>query len=462
MPESVFVPRILIAAPASGSGKTLFACGLMKAFLNRGLSVYGCKCGPDYIDPLFHKTVLHIPSRNLDSFFMDQAMLSRTLAGCRQADITIIEGVMGYYDGLGGFQTEASTYDIAEKTNTPAVLLLPCKGMSLSAAAVLKGFLHYKKDSKIAGVVFNRISPKIYAPLKQAIENDPEIPAKVLGYLPERNDFHLESRHLGLVTPEEMEHFDKQFNILAEQIEETVDLDGIKALAEKAEPVTVSRPENDFSPVFTAKQTPAVIAVAKDNAFCFYYEETLELLTSFGAHIVFFSPCHDSHLPENTKGLCLGGGYPELYAPALSANRTLREEIRKAVTGGLPCIAECGGFMYLHTAIQDNNGISYPMCDIISGTCFPEKKLGRFGYLTLTSQKDTAFLPKGKQIRGHEFHYWESENNGSSFLAEKPSGNKSWECIHSTDTLLAGYPHFSFVSNPELLFHFYQKATEYN
>jgi cobyrinic acid a,c-diamide synthase len=457
-------PRLLITAPSSGSGKTLFTCGLLQALLNRRLKPAACKCGPDYIDPLFHRKVLGIPSRNLDSFFSDEESLCRSILKGKGNDLTVLEGVMGYYDGIGGVQTEGSSYDIAGKTQTPAVLILPCRGMSLSAAAVLKGMLHYKKDSMIRGVVFNKISPKIYDGLKEVIENDPELSVKVLGYLPERNDIHLESRHLGLVTPDEIGNFKEQLEILAKQIEETVDLDGLLKLAGEAAPLISRNSDRTFHNKAEKNPIPAkppVIAAARDEAFCFYYEETLEALAQLGAEISFFSPCRDTHLPEHACALYLPGGYPELHAEALSSNHTLRKEIREKISGGLPCIAECGGFMYLHAFLEDKNGISYPMCSVIPETCFPQKTLGHFGYITLTAQTDTAFLKKGAAIRGHEFHYWQSTHNGTAFSAKKPTGTRSWQCIHSTGTLLAGYPHFWFPSNPALLKNFINAAIQY-
>jgi cobyrinic acid a,c-diamide synthase len=303
------------------------------------------------------------------------------------------------------------------------------------------------------------------------------------------------------VTPDEIEDFKEQLYILAKQIEETVDLNELLKIAKKAAPLMDSRSDtacntrkaaDEFSQnhiengpmIFdisynnrtnntnnNANNTtnkkpknltkPLTIAVARDEAFCFYYEETLESLEQLGAEISFFSPCRDTHLPKETHALYLPGGYPELHAEALSSNHALRKEIHEKISDGLPCIAECGGFMYLHTFLRDKNGISYPMCGVIPETCFPKKGLGHFGYITLTAQTDSAFLKKGASIRGHEFHYWESTHDGTAFLAKKPSGEDSWECIHSNDTLLAGYPHFWFPSNPELLKNFTDAALQY-
>jgi cobyrinic acid a,c-diamide synthase len=329
--------------------------------------------------------------------------------------------------------------------------------MSLSAAAVLKGMLHYKKDAMIQGVVFNRISPKIYDKLKEVMENDPELPVKVLGYLPEQTGIHLESRHLGLVTPDEIGDLKEQLHSLAIQMEKTVDVDGLLKLAGEAAPLAAKAVPSavDSSPA------KPVVAIAADEAFCFYYEETLESLEQLGAEISFFSPCRDAHLPAGTCALYLPGGYPELHAEALSSNHVLRKEIREKISGGLPCIAECGGFMYLHAFLQTKDKTSYPMCSVIPETCFPKQGLGHCGYITLTAHADSAFLKKGESIRGHEFHYWESTHDGTAFLAEKPAGGPSWNCIHSTGTLLAGYPHFWFPSNPALLKNFIHAAAAY-
>jgi len=203
--------------------------------------------------------------------------------------------------------------------------------------------------------------------------------------------------------------------------------------------------------------------VALDKAFCFYYQETLSMLETLGAELVFFSPCSDHCLPEGIAGLYLGGGYPELYAEELSANRDLCREIKEKINSGkgLPCIAECGGFMYLHETLEDQAGRFFPMCGVIKGHCFPQKRLGNFGYVTLTPQIETSFLNHTTVLRAHEFHYWQSTHPGNAFLAQKPYGNHAWECMHSKGNLLAGFPHIAFASSAELLINYLHMAQTY-
>lgn len=449
------LPRLLIGAAGSGSGKTTFTCGLLKALSNMGKNVISFKCGPDYIDPMFHKEVLHIPSRNLDLFFTGEDT-TRYLLGRHgnQAELAVIEGVMGYYDGLAGISSEAGSYDLAVKTQTPAILLVDGRGKSVSLLAEIKGFLEFKKDSGIQGVILNRVSPMMYWDLKGLIEET--LPVQVFGYLPKMDDCSLESRHLGLVTAGEIKNLQSMVDKLAAQIAQTVDLKKLILLSQTA-------PELDYQPLAVKKQTQSKvrIGVAMDQAFCFYYQDNLDLLKDLGAEIVYFSPIEDKTLPEHLGGLVFGGGYPELYLEQLAQNYKMKEQIHSAVCGGMPCIAECGGYMYLHDEIEDAQGQSFAMAGIIEGRCFPTNKLSRFGYITLTASEDTFLCNKGEQLRGHEFHYWDSTNTGDSFLAKKPLRKRNWNCIVSRDNLFAGYPHIHFYSNPLLASRFVRACAIY-
>lgn len=435
------LPRLLIGAAGSGSGKTTFTCGLLQALSDMGKSPMSFKCGPDYIDPMFHTEVLGIPSRNLDLFFSN-ANTVRYLMGknTEQVDIAVIEGVMGYYDGLAGISSQASSYDLAAQTKTPAVLLLDARGKSLSMLAEIKGFLELETDSRIQGVVLNRVSGMIYPELKALIEE--RLPVKVYGYLPKMEDCSLESRHLGLVTAKEIKDLQDIIRKLAVQIGVTVDLDGLVALAESAEELCYTPPELPVGADAVVR-----IGVAMDNAFCFYYQDNLDLLKELGAEIVPFSPLEDTALPGRLHGLIFGGGYPELYLPQLSENAAMRNEIKNAVENGMPCLAECGGFMYLHEELRGRNDRSYSMVGLIPGESYPTEKLGRFGYIDLTAEKDTLLCKKGETLKGHEFHYWDSTNPGTAFHAQKPLRKRNWKCIISSDNLFAGYPHTYFYSN---------------
>lgn len=441
-------PRLMLAAPKSGSGKTMMTCGLLNALLLRKLSCRSFKCGPDYIDPMFHKYVLGIDGGNLDTYFLDKEQVrEQFLDQARGAGISVIEGVMGYYDGVGGDTTQASSYEVACALDVPVVLILDCKGASLSLAAVVKGFLEYKENSHIKGVILNRTSSVMAERLKPAME---ALGVHVYGYLPECEEGALDSRHLGLVLPGEQKGLKDQLNQLAMKLETTIDINGLIKLAQDAK--TLPPLQSGLkSQVFQAPQGEEVlIGIALDEAFCFYYQENLGLLKEMGAKLIPFSPIHDNKLPSGICGLLLGGGYPELYCRELSENESMLREIRQASERGLPILAECGGFLYLHEQLETKDHKTYPMAGIIKGKAFPTERLLRFGYFEAFPNADTPFLKKGESIRGHEFHYWDSTNNGSCMEAKKPGGKKSWDCVHGEGNLLAGFPHFYYPSNPVL------------
>lgn len=444
-------PRFLLAAGASGSGKTLITCGILQALKNRGLTAASFKCGPDYIDPMFHEKVLKTKARNLDTFFtgeeMTRYLFAKNAAG---ADISVMEGVMGYYDGLGGISDTASAYDLARVTGTPAVLIVNTRGMSLSALAYIKGFLEYRRDSRICGVILNQMSAGLYPEISSRIEA--ELGVRVYGYVPKVTDCLIESRHLGLVLPDEVERLEEKLQKLARVLEESLDIEGLLKLAESAGPL----PGGKMQLSGDLPGPPATIAVARDEAFCFIYEDNLQLLRECGARIVEFSPIHDRHIPAEADGLLLYGGYPELYARELSGNTTMLADVRGKIAGGMPCMAECGGFMYLHRTMEDMEKRKWRMAGVIDAEAYRTEKLTRFGYVEL---KEAAALEK---IRGHEFHYFDSTDNGESFLARKPLRKRSWRCMHRTDTLLAGFPHLYYYSNPKLAEEFVKKCAGYH
>ncbi len=439
-------PGILLTAPASGSGKTLITCGILQALVNRGQKIVSFKCGPDYIDPMFHGKVIGTKSRNLDTFFTD-ADTTRYLyeKNTEGFDLAVVEGVMGYYDGLGGIRTEGSTYDVARTLDLPAILIVNCRGASLSVLATVRGFLEYQKDSHICGVILNQISPMIYGQLRVLIEQELQI--RVFGYVPKMANLSLDSRHLGLVLPGEIRALQKKLNDLAEKLEETLDLDGMISEIKTAEYRTAGK--SDIRKEIRALSFPDKIriAVAEDDAFCFTYLDNLELLEEMGAKLVPFSPVRDGRLPEAVSGLILSGGYPELHAKELGSNRSMRASVRKAVADGMPCIAECGGFLYLHRELEGTDGRFYPMAGVLDAKAYRTEKLSRFGYVTLTAEEDQLLGKAGTQIRGHEFHYWDSESCGESFHARKPAGRREWDCVHGTNTLYAGFPHLFYYSN---------------
>lgn len=459
------IPRILLTAASSGSGKTTVTCGILKALVNRGLKAASFKCGPDYIDPMFHGQMIGTISSNLDLYFTGEKtaryLFRRT---AKEARISVIEGVMGYYDGLAATQ-RASTYETARAVKAPAVLIADCRGMSLSVAAAVKGFVEYRKDSGIKGVILNRLPASLYPSLKTAIES--ELPVKVLGYLPNKKEISLESRHLGLVTPDEAEHLSEKLNMLAALCEETVSIDALLEMADGAEEFPDEGVPEEVAAVLSGAKAaagtgaPVRIAVSKDEAFCFWYRDNLKLLEEMGVRTVPFSPLNDRGLPENIDGLWLCGGYPELYAAGLSENTSMREEIRRAVLDGLPCVAECGGYLYLQESLESSEGTVYPMAGALKGHGFKAGRLTRFGYAEITAQRDSVLGERGAVLPVHEFHHWDSTESGDLFLAKKAGKDVEWNCAEGGNTLYAGFPHLYLYGNPEVALRFVEACRKY-
>lgn len=452
-------PRIMLAAPKSGSGKTLLTCGLLEVLRRRGLNPIACKCGPDYIDPMFHRYVLGIPGRNLDSFFMPAEGVRKVLVDAvreEQAGIAVLEGVMGYYDGLGGTETSASSWEIAEITDTPAILVLDCKGASLSAAAMASGFLHFRKKSHIAGVILNRVSSMYYERLAAAVEEASGLP--VLGYLPESEEYRMESRHLGLFLPGEIDRLRERIGRLADQMEKSIAVERVLEVAGmlplRIENKEKEKAENESMEAESIAKFPACqeqkvtsrvrIGVARDEAFCFYYQENFRLLEQMGAELVYFSPLRDKKIPDRVDGLLFGGGYPENYARELAKNAAMRESIRRSIAAGMPFLAECGGFLYLHRTLEGSDGKHWEMAGVYPFDAYRTNRLRRFGYVRLLTSS-------GQEIHGHEFHYWESEDPGTDWEAVKPTGNRSWRCIHEKGGQIGGFPHLYYASCPDFL-----------
>ena len=440
---AISAPRILIGAPASGGGKTTFTCGLLHALVRRGKATAACKCGPDYIDPMFHSEVIGAQSRNLDLFFSGEEQVRRLVADSAAVnDVIVIEGVMGYYDGIA-VSDEASAWHVACATDTPAVLVIDGRGRARSIAAEVAGFARFREGSRVAGVVLNRVSPMLYPRLKKLVEAETGV--RVYGHLPVLEDCSLESRHLGLVTASEVADLREKLDKLASVMEETVDIDGLLELAAMA-PDLDSPAWHEEEPVPCARAPR--IAVAHDDAFCFYYADALRLLEDLGAELVRFSPLADAALPEGVSGLYLGGGYPELHVRELSENASMRASIARVIESGMPTVAECGGFMYLHEQLEGDDGTTLPQVGAISGTSYKTPKLGRFGYIDITAQYDGLLADAGESLPAHEFHYWDSDNPGSAFSAKKPQSNRSWECAFSTPSFYAGYPHLYLPGRP--------------
>ncbi|MBR3003620.1 MAG: cobyrinate a,c-diamide synthase [Lachnospiraceae bacterium] len=442
-------PRILIAAPSSGSGKTTAVCVLLTLLKRRGLDVKACKCGPDYIDPMFHTSVLDIPCTNLDPFFCDRQLITHLLSENAGADITVIEGVMGYYDGTGEDGTDNSTFTVASATSSPVILVVNARGAAASLLAVIEGFLDFMPASGIKGILFNQMTAGTYTYISKLMQNrfgDQVIPVGYIPALPK--ELTLPSRHLGLVTAAEIEDLLSIINRAADLCEGTIDIDKLLAISQSAPALDLASP--------VVKRFPQItVAVAKDNAFCFYYKDTFRLLEKMGAEIRYFSPLNNEPVPDGADALIIGGGYPELYTETLEANENTKASVRAAAQSGMPVIAECGGFQYLGSRLCGRE-----MCSVLPHETFATDKLVRFGYVDLTAQEDGLLGPAGTRLKAHEFHYYDSSDNGSSFKAVKPNG-KSWSCAVSTDTMYAGYPHLFLYANIPAAESFYQKALEY-
>lgn len=458
------IKRFMIAAPKSGSGKTMITCALLQLLKDNGKNVSSYKCGPDYIDPMFHKKVLGVPSKNLDTFFTDEKTTVQLFLDKRaDGDFAVLEGVMGLYDGLGGIYEQGSSYHLAKVTQTPIILVVDAKGMGKSVLALIAGFLQYDTQHLIKGVLFNRMSKGYYDIIKPLIEK--ELSVKVVGYFPEQKDIGLSSRHLGLVMPDELADIKEQLDELAGRLKKTIDLDMLLDIAVEAEEIT--KTTNTEQMQIQNQNNTVNIAVAMDEAFCFYYEDNLRLLEKCGAKLQYFSPLHDTKLPDNCDALLLGGGYPELYAKELSENLSMRNSIKTAFKTGLPTVAECGGFMYLHTYIHniceedaDAQNYVFGMTGALDSECHFKGKLVRFGYIEL-EEKHNNFLPTDEKIRAHEFHYYDSTDNGTDCIATKPATGRSYDCVISHDNYWLGFPHLYYPSNPHFAESFVRKAYEY-
>ena len=445
-------PRLMISAPASGSGKTLVTCGLLAAFQKRGVKQAAFKCGPDYIDPMFHREILQVPSENLDAFLAGEAGLKQLFASRTDEEtLAVLEGAMGLYDGLGGVTPEASAYEAAALTKTPIVLVIDAKGMGYSIIPLIQGFLMRDKEHLIGGVILNRTSVMFAKTIAPRIEEETGI--RVFGCLPVQKEVSIGSRHLGLLLPQELIDVKEQLFRVADALESGVDLDALLALAETAAEYPESKNCSGKEEVSEEIGTKVPIAVARDEAFCFYYEENLRMLERAGAELIYFSPLHDKKLPEEAAGFLLGGGYPELYAKKLSENTSMRESILAAIRAKMPSLAECGGFLYLHETLEDTEGVRYPMVGAVRGNAYNTGKLNRFGYVTISRGE--------KSIRAHEFHYYDSENNGTDYLAVKPVTGRSWKCMHEGETYLWGFPHLYYGSAPWLVERFIKEARKY-
>ncbi len=457
------IPRFMIAAPASGSGKTTIAVGLMAA-LAATEAVQGFKVGPDYIDPMYHTAATGRPSRNLDTWMAPpEAVLAACARALRGTEIAVIEGVMGLFDGFDGKSEAGSSAEVARLLAAPVILVLDVSKMARSAAAIALGCRLFDPALNIAGVICNRVAGPAHAEMvKDALA---AVGLPVLGCIPKSAALAVPERHLGLHTAVERQAEVETFlRAAAALMAAEVDLARLREIARSA-PTLEIPPDPFTSPLLAgegpgvrslstvAQEAPVRIAVARDEAFCFYYQDNLDLLSLAGAEVVFFSPLRDPALPAGVSGIYLGGGYPELYAAQLAANRPLRRTIRVAAAAGMPIYAECGGLMYLTEGIVDGSGAVHPMVGLVPGR---SRLAGRLtmGYRIVTATQDSLLLRAGEQVRGHEFHYSEWIDRPAdvpwAYHMAPRQGNVAQPEGYARDGLLASYVHLHFGGRPQL------------
>lgn len=438
--------KLMITAAASNSGKTAVTCGLLSMLKRKGCEPAAFKCGPDYIDPMFHRSVLGIRSDNLDVFLAGEEGVKEVFArGSRGCGAAVCEGVMGYYDGITGDSAKASAWHVAQLLGLPAVLVIRPKGAALTLAAVIRGLKEFKDPSGIRGVIFNDCSRMYYQTYGPVIEQASGVP--VLGYVPHMEEAAFESRHLGLMTAEEIADLGKRIDRIGQVMEETIDFERLLQIAgadstDEADGPDEPADEGSCAPL-------ARVAVARDAAFNFIYAGSVAALEKAGAEIVYFSPLRDAAMPPDIDGLYLPGGYPELYAGTLSENDAMRTQIREAVLGGLPTVAECGGFLYLSQSLADADGEIWPMAGALPGHGAGTGKLVRFGYGYIGCEKDSMLFRAGEQVPVHEFHYWDTSEPGSDLTLTKNSNGKQWQFGYASNTLYAGFPHL-YLAGGEL------------
>lgn len=443
--------RLMVSAPASSSGKTAVTCALLTALRRRGLDPCAFKCGPDYIDPMFHRSVLGVESHNLDLFFTERAAMKNLFdQWCRGRGAAVCEGAMGLYDGVGGTD-QASVWQVADALELPVLLVVRTGGAGLTLAAQIRGLQSFRENSRLRGILLNQCRPELCRHLAPMLERETGLP--VLGCLPREERAEVPSRHLGLYAAGEIQDLRARIGLLADALERHVDLDRLLEL--------FSGPDWPGDPAPPVPGHGTAIAVARDEAFCFTYAETLETLARAGARLLFFSPLRDRAIPEESCGLYLPGGYPELHAAALAQNSAMRAQIRAAVENGMPTVAECGGFLYLGRALQDAQGHPWPMAGLLPGEGFPTGKLVRFGYAVLTAQEESLLFRPGEQVPVHEFHHWDSSHNGGAFKAEKTGTGRSWQCGFASPTLYAGFLHLYFAGSPQMAERFVAAAERY-
>ena len=450
------IPRIVIAGTHSGVGKTTISVGIMAALTEQGLKTQGFKVGPDYIDPGYHLLATGQPSRNLDSWMLgkDKVKQSFQSAG-RHADICVIEGVMGLFDGNRKNGT-GSTAEIAQLLAAPIVLVIDVRSMGQSAAALVKGYQTFWPQLKFAGVILNRIGSEGHRELvTEAIEHHCEIP--VLGALSKNDTISTPERHLGLLPAAENRRANENIASLGNMISNSIKISTLLEQAKAAPPFHVMHSNKK------SNKSKVTIAVARDEAFNFYYQDGLDVLRQQGAKLVYFSPLHDNSLPPQTDGIIIGGGFPESYLKELSDNTDMLRSLRKAHHSGMPIYAECGGYMYLTDSITGLDELTYSMVGLITGTSTMHRRLVGMGYIEAAALADNLLCSKGELLKGHEFHYSKSHPQQPANAFKFYGGRDADGRVdgYAADNLLASYLHLNFLGHETQAANFLKRCLEY-
>lgn len=439
---------ILVAGTVSGVGKTTIATGLMGALKRRGLRVQPFKTGPDYIDPTYHTSVTGEVSRNLDTWMLDGdtviELFNRASAG---KDIAVIEGVMGLYDGRSATSGEGSTGELARLLGVPVILVVDSRKGARSLAAMVLGYRDFDPALRLAGVILNGTgSDRHYQLCREAVEHYTGVP--VVGYLPRNEHLALPERHLGLVPIVEGEVAEETLENLITQCEATLDVSGILTIAERFSPQLAVAGSFPASPVTSQVR----IAVARDRAFSFYYQDSLDLLEAWGAELVPFSPIEDEDLPPDTAGVYLGGGFPELYAAELAANTAMRQALKTKGGEGMPIYAECGGLMYAAEGIITFDGSRHAMTGLLPGWAEMQGQRVAMGYAEAETLRPNLLADKGTILRGHLFHWSKMPppGPGSAYRILPPREQFEGLIGGPRGNVLGSYFHVHFGSKPSL------------
>ena len=448
------IPRLVIAATQSGAGKTTIVTGLLAALRQRGMKVQSFKAGPDYIDPGYHRLASGQPAHNLDSWLTPAEILPEILATeTANADIAVVEGVMGLYDG--GRQGISSTAEIAKIIGAPVLLVIDAKSMGASAAAIAKGFRDYDPAVQVAGVILNRLGSDTHeAMIREAMAG---VGMEVFGALRRDESLKMPERHLGLLPVEENEELEL-IERMGQAAAKQIDLDKVLALARSAKPLMVK------SAAEVSKRYSCRIGVARDEAFSFYYPASIKVLERLGAEIVPFSPLHDEE-PPKVDGLFIGGGFPEMFAEKLAGNVVMRRAIKALAQKGMPMLAECGGYMYLMEALQDFAGRVHEMTGVFSGRAVMTEKLQMVGYVEAELQQDGLLGSRGTKLKGHEVHFSKEGEMISAdkapFVFRKLRNNSEYPAGRQVQNVLGSYLHLHFAGCPQAAENFVRKCAAY-